>query len=154
MKSKPAVTTLYPHNRLGELIARPGGIDRAQAIASAARALDRNRQPARDEIEVLIRILEQPIAGLDPAAMADIAALADRIVSLALLLEMETLALAAMRLCDLGLALGDAPRADPVAVHIKALRLLAPGAPALAADEAETVLAGLAGLVRHVSGAA
>ena len=155
MTEKPRVTTLYPHNRLGELIGRPGGRDRANAIAAAAQVLETHRQPALCEIDALIVALEEkPVAKIDPATMADIGMLADRIVCLALLLDLAPLAEAAMRLCDLGLASGEAPRADPVAVHVKALRLLAPGAPALSMQEAETVLAGLAGLVRHVSGAA
>jgi hypothetical protein len=154
MTQKPRVTTLYPQNRLSELIQRPGGQSRSRAVAAAAQALQDRRRPVLDEIGALIAALEgKPAADLDSARMDDIAILADRIVSLALLMDLESLAQAAMRLCDLGHAFGGAPQADSIAVHVQALRLLAPDAPRLTPRQTEAVLAGLARLLRHVNGA-
>lgn len=158
MNRKTRVSTCYPGNRLTALVARPGGTQRDKAIAEAAARVESHRRPTLAQIDALIGALEQAVAArgrICAAELEQIGQFADRIVSLALLFELESLAEAAMRLCDLGFAFAARGQieCDPIAVHVRALRLLGPGGARLAGAEEQDILAGLRRLLDHFGGA-
>lgn len=159
MKRKPRVSTCYPRNRLTALITRPGGTRRDKAVAEAMRRVESHRRPTLAQLDLLISRLEEAVAAkgrISTAELEQIGELADRIVSLALLFGLESLAEAAMRLCDLGFAFVARGQIefDPIAVHVRALRLLGPGGTRLAQAEEQDILAGLRRLLDHFGGTA
>lgn len=130
---KRRVRILKPVNRLSELVARPGGLPRPAAIAKAQARLEAQRGPAMQAIGIFVATLEEMLAAPPKAGnLRDICRVTDRLISLAALYDMPALAEGGKRLCDLAaafIASGDI-HAGSLAVHVRALRLLAMDAPA------------------------
>ena len=89
----------HPKLRLTELVDRPGGKRREDAVAEAKRRVEKQRAATQDVIAELIASLER--ADLAHVPLDDIARAADRIVSLAAAFDLEPLSEAAKRLYDL-----------------------------------------------------
>jgi hypothetical protein len=138
----------HPRIALTGLLARGHGRPRAEAVAAATVRLDAQREMAMTAITALIDGLETRTGDL--AAMGRDA---DRVVTLAQTFGLTPLADAAKRLCDLTalLRLRRRPAPEAVSVHVQALRLFAPGSPALHDAEAALVLGRIAALAAHLS---
>jgi len=146
----------FPKGRLAVLAARSGGISSEDAVAAAAQNVEQMRDESDKVLTQTVGALEAMIAALrgdalSEGALAQLHADADRIVSLSGMFGLETLNRVARSLCDLLSALSAAHIHDSsgVVVHVRALRLMAPGAPAMTPDAEATILAELAKLVRH-----
>ena len=119
-------------NRLATLVDRPGGKWRDEAIAAAARNLEAMRETSLLAIGGLIDELDPPRAKPGAATtqrLAGVERAGNQIITLAETFGLAALAEACKRLCDLAYALresGDCP-SRPLAVHVGAIRLLAPG---------------------------
>ncbi len=141
----------YPRTRLAGLLARTQGRSRTEAIRDGARALEAQRPVAMAALDALIAGLEAgPMAR---SRMTDMARDADRIVTLAQGFGLFPLADAARRLCDVTALLTGRDTFDAAAldVHIRALRLFAPGSPLLDDAQAAMVLGRIAALAAHVA---
>ncbi len=156
MKKSDAKKIVYPKTRLSELLEQPGGVDRDAAIAEATRAIETLREDCSEAIGQSIRAIEDVLArkkqGRLPAgATREILSHADRIVTLAGTYGLTNLDAVARALCDLIAFLESAGlnTAAPVAVHVQALRLVAPGAAPLPPEEIGHMLAELAKVLAH-----
>ena len=121
---------------------------RAQAVAAAAVRVAALQDMAMTAIEALIAELET--CGGD---LARIGRDAHRIITLAEPFGLTPLADAARRLCDLAAMLRarNCHAPDALTVHVRALRLFAPGSPALGDADAAVVLGRIAALASHLS---
>ena len=83
--------------------------------------------------------------------MSTILRYADQIVTLAGTFGYQSLDLATRSLCDVtdGLLGAGIDDVAPIAVHVQAMRLMAPGAPALSPPETANVLGELARILTH-----
>jgi hypothetical protein len=146
--TKKAARLSHPDIALNRLLARGAGRPRAEAIAAAAVRLTAQQAMAMTAIGALIAGLETQSEDL-----ARVGRDADRIITLAEPFGLAPLADAARRLCDLAAMLRARGRhaPDALTVHIQALRLFAPGSPALDDADAALVLGRIAALASHVS---
>jgi len=156
MKQSNTKKILYPKTRLAELLEQPGGVDRDAAVAEAVRAIETMREDCSEAIGRTISriegILERQKAGkLAAGATREILSHADRIVTLAGTYGYAQLDAVARSLCDVIAALESAGSnaAEPIAVHVKALRLLAPGGTAPQPAESERMLSELGKVLAH-----
>lgn len=141
----------FPKSRLAELASEFGGVSRAEAITNAQAGLEIMRGEADHAIGEKLTALEAIAAaphdphGYSPAQLAELLARGDQIVTLASTFGHDALDTAARCLCDLAAGLGRAGIADvaSVKVHVRTMRLLAPGA-TLAKDHQDRVLSELA----------
>ncbi len=124
-----------PSNRLASPVAYPGGLARTIAAARAARRGAALRRPVMRAIDILIATLERMAASELPLVggeLPTIRRMTGQLVSLALTYDLDALAEAGMTLCDLlaAFARSGARHREPIAVHVRALKLLAPPQPA------------------------
>jgi hypothetical protein len=143
--SKAPVKTYLAPGRLSELVARPGGLSRQQAIEAAQENLEALRGQSTDILEGLIADLENVIdAKAQPVAekMQQITELGDRIANVAGTYHLSLLAEASKRLCDLAIAMAERNVLfeDALAVHMRALKLFSPHNPPMQEAAARMVL--------------
>jgi hypothetical protein len=147
----------FPTTRFAELAARGGGITRTAAVDGALKGIESSRAESDGMIAKSIAAIETivyaPHVGnsLSGDEMRDILRYADQIVTLAGMFSYGQLDAAARSLCDLtdGLLNAGLFEAAPVSVHVRALRLMAPGAAALESDEADRIFTGLRKVLAH-----
>lgn len=146
----------FPKTRLSELVARPGGIARDIAVEEAGKSIDSLRGHAVNTIEKatadIEAILQTAKGGrLTPDGMRSVLHGADNIVTMAATFSMATLVSIGKSLCDIadGLLSHDITDVAPVAVHVQAIRLAAPGRPELGAEAANHILAELTKVRTH-----
>lgn len=128
-----AKKVFFPDIRLQEMLSRPGGIAREQALEAAVANLREISGESDAIIEAAIMAIEA-IAGearasrLTPGQMREILEQADQIVTLAGTFGYTALDRAARALCDVtdGLLRAGLPDAAPIHVHVRALRMFAP----------------------------
>jgi hypothetical protein len=151
----------FPKIKLQEMLMRPGGIARDDAIGNAIENL-------RAESAESNLVIEQAIAAIAAIASnakgnvlpeADMKAIliqADEIVTVAGTFGYEHLDRAAKGLCDIADGLIRAQRTDaaPIHVHVMALRLFSPTAAAPSSAEAEKVIRELASVTAFYNFAA
>jgi hypothetical protein len=154
---KGSVCKIIPvKNRLGELLHRPGGLKRDEAIAAA----DQNVETLRDEfvaaipgeIDALELILAA--AGRQHVSARDLEAMLERAAHLLTLsgtFGYSLLDQVVKRFCDLvcGMIEKNIEDAAAVDVHLRAMRLVCPGASGLTEAEAGHMLEGLAKVHAH-----
>jgi hypothetical protein len=147
--------TIRVKNRLGELLRRPGGIRRTEAIESASEAVETLRKDYVSSIPDEIGALEAIAAGSKGKLSArDIDAMlnhAGRLLTLSGTFGYELLDRVVKRFCDFA---GDMVEKEiydvaPVDVHLRAMRLVCPGAAELSEDEAADMLKGLEKVHKH-----
>jgi len=148
--------TYFPKTRLSKLIERPGGMPRDEALASAQDGIEEMRDESADEIERGIAAIEGFVFAsakneLPSEAMTAILWQGDRIVTLAGTFGYGMIDAVVRSLCDVtgGLIRSGSRDAAPIAVHVRALRLVAPNSKPLAGDDAERILAELARVAAH-----
>jgi hypothetical protein len=154
--TKKAAIVSIPRNALLDLLSRPGGKSRDQAIAEAENEVETLRATSLDAIELAIASIEATARGQMSQQLSDdelerVLAEADVIVGLAQIFGLAHLDAASRSMCDLASALIAAGRRDaqPVRVHVRALRLFAPRSTPLSDDEVKLVLAELARFRAH-----
>jgi len=157
MASATSTRIFRPPNRLAVLAERPGGLPRTFAVQRAERCVEAQRRPAMKALHILIDTLDAMGAAqgpLMPGELPHLRRVAGQLVSLALIYDQDLLAEAGMKLCDLIaiFARCGLPHRDPVMVHVRALRLLAPGC-ALPQAEAGQVLDELDRVLAYFGGA-
>jgi hypothetical protein len=156
MAAKPK-KIFFPTTRLSELAARPGGMTRDESVAAATKSIEMYRARADEEmasaIAAMAAIACVPHVGnlLSVGEMRNVLRHADQIVTLAGTFGYDALDRATRSLCDVAGRLMDDGPTDmaPVAVHVQAMQLLAPGSAALNEMEREKVLAELAKVLTH-----
>ncbi|MEY4708190.1 MAG: hypothetical protein RJB58_1913 [Pseudomonadota bacterium] len=141
----------FPKIKLQEMLLRPGGIARDEAIHTAIENLRAESGESNKVIEDAIAAIAGIAAGakanmLPQADMKAIMEQADQIVTVAGTFGYEYLDRAARGLCDItdGLIRTGCGDAAPIHVHVMALRLFSPMAAAPSVAEAEKVLSELA----------
>lgn len=152
----PALT-FFPKTRLSELVGRLGGLTRDDAVEAAKTQLESLRGEADSVIGVSLGQLETVIYAPETpktysqAQLNDILALGDQIVTLAGTFGHQALDKAIRSLCDVADGLLRTKKQDvpSIQVHMRTIRMLAPGAPALSAEQTELVLSELAKILAH-----
>lgn len=144
----------FPKIKLQEMLLRPGGIGRDEAIAGAIESVRADSGESDAEIEKAIAAIASIAAGargnvLSEENMKKILEQADQIVTLAGTFGYDYLDRAARGLCDMadGLIRSQCSDAAPIHVHVMALRLFSPGAATPSVAEAEKVLSELASVM-------
>ena len=151
MSSNKKARVFLPPSSLKEQLSRPGGKSRDEAVNAAIAGVEMLRENSMSAIDEAIQAVEAVAqqgtnGALSEANLKDVLRNADEIVELAGTFRLENLDTAGRSLCDLvGLLLKTSPYpAEPIAVHARALRLFAPGRPALSAEQNEVILGELA----------
>lgn len=140
----------FPKIRLQELLGRPGGISRDDALKAAIE----NVRAISGEGDKVIEAAIVKIEGISAASqkgtlsreqLTDVLEQADQIVTLAGTFGYASLDRATRALCDVvdGLLQGNLDHAAPVMVHAKALRFFAPSGAARSEAETQSVLSEL-----------
>ncbi len=146
----------FPKTRLSELVARSGGVARDIAVEAAGKSIDTLRghavttiEKATADIEAILQTAKE--GRITPDGMRNVLRGADNIVTMAATFSMATLVNIGKSLCDMadGLLSHDMTDVAPVAVHVQAIRLAAPGKPELGADAANHILAELSKVRAH-----
>ncbi len=140
----------FPKIRLQEMLNRPGGISRDQALEGAISNLDDMKGEGNIIIENAIAAIEALSAQVNggklaPEVMKEILEQADQVVTLAGTFAYVALDRAARGLCDITDGLMQAGKGDaaPVLVHVRALRMFAPRSIPLGKEASDQVLAEL-----------
>lgn len=137
-------------NRLGQLMRRPGGISRSEAVEAAGKAVETLRDEYVEAIPGEIAALEAIAAerGSDRIATDDIEAMIDRagrLLTLSGTFGYDLLDQVVKRFCDLAAGMIEYGIDDlaPIDVHLRAMRLVCPSAPALSQAEVDEMMNGL-----------
>jgi hypothetical protein len=158
MKPKAKGRIIYVRNRLGELLLAEGGIDRDEAIAEADRLVEIERTTSEGDIGEEIAYLESMLQvsargkhGISVADMRFMLRKADSLLTLTGTFGFNALDTVAKSFCDLlnGMILKKLNEVDPIAVHLRAMHLFAPGGPALGDEEAKQVFTHLRRILQH-----
>ncbi|HXZ68655.1 MAG TPA: GAF domain-containing protein [Alphaproteobacteria bacterium] len=143
-----------PINRLAQLVLNNGGKTLDEAVAGARARLEEIKHIAFEGIEGAIAALEKLVTeagedGFTELQMEDVLSYTDRLLTLTDAFELHALERVSQSLADLALGLNAAGiRApQPIAVHVRAARLLAPTSPPIAEDERQRLLDELKRLV-------
>lgn len=146
-----------PINRLAQLVLNNGGKTLDEAVAAARARLEEIKHIAFEGIETAIAALEKLMteAGegdLTEVQMQDVLSYTDRLLTLADAFDFRPLRSVARSLADLALGLKatNVRAAEPIAVHVRAARLLAPNSPPVAEEEARRLLDELRRLVARL----
>ena len=150
------VMTFFPETRLAKLAARPGGIMRDFAIENAKETLESMRGEGDDAIRSGMDAIEK-VAGsardnrLPVARSKEILTYADQLVTLASTFGYQAFARCMKSLCDVadGLITAGLEDAAPITVHVRTMRILAPGSTTLSPEQTEVVLGELAKILTH-----
>ncbi|HTW36234.1 MAG TPA: hypothetical protein VMD53_16555 [Rhizomicrobium sp.] len=148
--------THFPETRLAKLAARPGGLMRDIAIENAMKSIESMRGEGDEAIKREMDEIDKIMAGMQKNRLpADqlkmVLHRADLIVTLAATFGYEPLARCMRSLCDVadGLLHNGLDDGAPVAVHVRSMRLLAPGSAVLSPPQVEVVLGELAKILTH-----
>lgn len=156
IKQSPVVKRFNPPNRLGALVLNKGGKTRSHAVADAAVLIEAGRGNAESGIIDAIGAMEDAVEAAQGAQITteqlhEIFSMTDRIVTLADAYELRHVNAVAQSLGGLISVLLESPAraADPIKVHVRAARLLAPGGPKLDDAATQSVLSELARVRDH-----
>ena len=143
-------------NRLGKLLHKKGGISRGLALKAADTNVERLREEfvgaIPDEIAALEAILTvnggQHIAAPQLDTMLS---RASQILTLSGTYGFDRLDTVVKRFCDLALGMIDKAITDvaPVSVHLRAMRMVAPGSAEISENEMAHILEGLIAVQNH-----
>ena len=133
MKKAPKCITIRMKNRLGELLRRPGGIDKEQAVAVAHEHVESLRDEYVKAIPSEIEALEAIIAnarrdGISASKIQELLDCADRLLVLSGTFGYPLLDAVVMSFCDLGIMMieNDIVSLEALEVHLRAMRLVCP----------------------------
>jgi hypothetical protein len=150
------VMTFFPETRLAKLAARFGGIARDEAVEKAKEYIESMRGEGDQAIAEIMGEIETILATakggkLATEQMKALLRWADQVVTLAGTFDYAALGRVMKSLCDVadGLIRAGLEDAAPIAVHVRAMRLVAPGSTALTGTQIDTVLAELAKILTH-----
>lgn len=149
--------THFPRLALADIVNGFGGIGRDEAILAANEQLESMRGDATRMIEESLSAIEvlcaAPQAGsaYSAAQLSQMLVRCDQIVTLAGTFGYKALDDATRYLCDLadGLLRSGTCDVASVTVHVRTMRLLAPGSPPLAAGHQDRVLSELGRILAH-----
>ncbi|GAA0530559.1 hypothetical protein FHS83_002568 [Rhizomicrobium palustre] len=154
--STPNFKSYRVPNRLGKLLQTPGGISREQAVQAAGERVESLREKFLAAIPNEIGALEEILARgggktISEADLQEMLTLADQVLTLSGTYGLTRLDTVVKRFCDLAMGMIDKKLdpAAPVAVHLRAMRLVSPGAAELSDAEAAHVLDGLVSIHIH-----
>ncbi len=153
MASKCKITAVP--NRLGELLRKPGGVSRGLALKAAGKNVESLREDFVGAIPGEIAAQEAVLAGgglrIAVAELEGLLRRASQILTLSGTYGFDRLDTVVKRFCDLiaGMIENGIEDAAPVGVHLRAMRLVSPGAAEISQAEAAHMLAGLACLHDH-----
>lgn len=144
-------------NRLGQLLLKPGGIRRQEALEEAGKNVESLRQEFVAAMPGEIAALEDlftaaSLSGNISAEMLDaMLRRAGQLLTLSGTYGYDLLDRVVKRFCDLAIGMIEKDISDiaPVSVHLRAMRLVCPGAPELGPVESDAMFAGLERLHRH-----
>ena len=147
MSDTPKCITIRVKNRLGELLRRPGGIDREQAIAVALEQVETLRDEYVRAIPGEIEALEAIIAsagtdGISAEKIKELLDCADRLLVLSGTFGYPMLDAVVKNFCDLGILMirKGITSIDPISVHLRAMWLVCPASSNISDEEAESIL--------------
>lgn len=145
-------------NRLGKLLAQPGGKRRDQAVADGQANLDRLKPELLAEIDSALAKLSEVIglAREDVASRREVYVQARTIVGFAGLCEKPALGAVAFSLCDFcdHYIEADAWNATAIDAHLKTMIVFRTAPFSEASPEGEAVMEGLREIVRRAEGQA
>lgn len=143
-------------NRLGQMLHKPGGIGREEACETAALNVESLRDEfvtaIPGEIAALETIVEAAGRKRIPASELDaMLRRAGQLLTLSGTYGYDLLDQVVKRFCDLASGMIEKNVEDiaPVDVHLRAMRLVCPGAPELSQEAADNVLLGLEAVRAH-----
>ena len=145
----------FPKIRLTELVMRPGGMTRDDAVAAAVHNVQSISAEGDAVMVASIQALEKIVAScggkMDAATLQVVLTHADQIITLSGTFGYDTLDRATRSLCDTveSLIAAKADALAPVAVHVDAMRLFQPGKAGPQGEAAEAILAELARVQAH-----
>lgn len=153
-KKRSTVLMHRPQLRLAQLVDRAGGISRDAAIAQAEHFVEELRAPSLKAIDEVIERLEKLCArkpARTPLDLAEICRGADDIITLAGMFAVPALPQIAKKLCDLACAFKSLriDAVEPIAVHVRALRLLSPSSNKAAPEVVSAITAELNKVAEH-----
>jgi len=150
------VMTFFPETKLAKLAARPGGLMRDIAIENAMKSIEAMRGEGDEAIKREMDEIDKIMAGVQNNRIAvdqmkSVLHHADLIVTLSATFGYEPLARCMRSLCDVADGLAAACLGDvaPIAVHVRSMRLLAPGSVGLSPEQVEVVLGELSKILTH-----
>ena len=150
------VKKFFPNNRIEELVRRPGGVSREQALTKATAAVASLREESIADVAKSIATIGKFVENgrttpLNRSQMRTILWHCDRIIVLAGTYDLEFLAGVAMRFCDLLGRFVETGEGDleAVAVFLRSLRLAAPPSPPLDEHHKDEVLRELSRILIH-----
>jgi len=138
-------------NRLGQMLKKPGGIKRQEAVEAAGKNVETLREEYVAAIPGEIAALEDMYAVSSLTGRISFEILdamlrrAGQLLTLSGTFGFDRLDQVVKRFCDLVTGMVDKKIDDPAAVgvHLRAMRLFCPGAVELPAEEADLMLKGL-----------
>jgi len=143
-------------NHLGRKLRKPGGISKDMAVAEASKNVESLRDEfvaaIPGEIQALEEILSGDIRGVAGAITLDaMLRRAGQILTLSGTYGFDRLDVVVKRFCDLVMGMQEKNIEDiaPIKVHLRAMRLVYPGAPEISDEEVAHVLEGLARVHSH-----
>lgn len=143
-------------NRLGQMLRKPGGIGRAEAIESAGKNVEMLREEfvaaIPGEVAALEMVLEA--AGRKHLSAAQLDAMlrrAGQLLTLSGTFGYDLLDQVVKRFCDfaMGMIEKNLHEAAPIDVHLRTMRLVCPGGRELSEAEADHMLTQLAAVHAH-----
>lgn len=143
-------------NRLGQLLRKPGGIARAEAIEAAGKNVETLRGEFVAAIPGEVAALEMILGAaerkrLTAAQLDAMLRRADQLLTLSGTFGYDLLDQVVKRFCDFASGMIERKLHDaaPVDVHLKTMRLVCPGGAELSEAEADHVLTRLAAVHAH-----
>jgi hypothetical protein len=141
-------------NRLGQLLRMPGGLARDEAVGAACKAVDTLREDYVKAIPGEIGALEAIASGRKHIPAVQLKAMLQRsghLLTLSGTFGYNMLDEVVKRFCDLatGMIEKDISDAAPVAVHLRAMRLVSPGCNELSEAESDHMLSELEKVHAH-----
>ncbi|MDE2184121.1 MAG: hypothetical protein KGJ78_13970 [Alphaproteobacteria bacterium] len=149
--------SIHVRNRITDLIRRPGGISRSQAVKAATTDVQRLRedliQHVPDEIGALEAIADG--ASGDYLSAGDLETMlegAERLLILSGTFGLTLLDEVVKKFCDLAAGVIERGQCSvaPVSVHLRAMRLVSPDSPPLSNEEQDNLLRELSKVHAHL----
>jgi hypothetical protein len=144
-------------SRLRQLLYAPGGMSRQEALGSATQNVEMLREEFVGAIPLEIAALEEILnaAGKKTISKDELDAMlrrAGQLLTLSGTFGFDLLDRVVKRFCDLamGMAENNLDKTAPIAVHLRAMRLVCPGNPELSAVEADHMLKSLEHVHAHL----
>lgn len=144
-------------NRLGQKLRQPGGISRDAALEAAGKNVEMLREEFLGAIPLEIAALETILAAsasqrISKDELDAMLRRAGQLLTLSGTYGLGLLDEVVKCFCDLAMGMidKDIDRSAPVAVHLRAMRLVCPGGPELSTEQAEQILLSLTQVHEHL----